>query len=539
MPLRKYLLVIVIIGAVSLQAGATTWYVAAGGSDANSGTADSAFATIPKAVSVSTAGDTIYVRGGHYTLNTSITLSRVGSAASRYHLYAYPGERPLLDFSAMAVSSSNRAIKLSGSYWHIRGFDVYKAGDNGMFISGSYNIVEFCSFSENADTGLQLGNGASNNQIINCDSFYNADPGQGNADGFSPKLDVGSGNYFYGCRSWQNSDDGWDGYLRGTNGVTTTIENCWCFNNGYLKTGLPSSGNGNGFKMGGSDTANLEHYMTLKNCFAFDNRVKGFDQNNNRGSMTLLNCTAYRNGTNYSISGPIDAGMVLTVKNCVALGPYGSLGSFAVQATNSWMSPFVVDQTDFVSIDTTGMRGPRKPDGSLPDVTFMHLARGSDLIDAGTDVGLPFNGAAPDLGCFESNWPDAVNDGGPVPVAFRLEQNYPNPFNPGTLIRYAIPGSMEYGGGNREVRLVVYDVLGREVAVLANDSETPGEHEVFFDGSGLASGVYVYRLEAGSPSTGSGPRAEPSPSSSLRASTPGKVDGSRGFVQSRKMMLMK
>ncbi len=104
-------------------------------------------------------------------------------------------------------------------------------------MSGSNNIIEFCCFYENRDTGLQLGGGAANNQIINCDSYYNCDSSQGNADGFSPKMDVGTGNYFYGCRSWQNSDDAYDGYLRGADDVTTTYENCWAFKAGYLKDG--------------------------------------------------------------------------------------------------------------------------------------------------------------------------------------------------------------------------------------------------------------------------------------------------------------
>ena len=110
---------------------------------------------------------------------------------------------------------------------------------------------------------------------INCDSYYNADPSNGNADGFAPKLDVGSGNYFYGCRAWQNSDDGYDGYLRGTNNVNTTLVNCWAFKNGYLKDGSASSGNGNGFKMGGSDDKTLNHNFTIENCLSFQNRVKG------------------------------------------------------------------------------------------------------------------------------------------------------------------------------------------------------------------------------------------------------------------------
>jgi len=259
-------------------------FVSPTGNDSNSGTIDSPLETIPAAVTISQPGDTIYMRGGTYTLNSSISISKDGTSGTMYYLFAYKNERPLLDFSSMPVNSSNRGIKLSGDYWYFKGIDIKGAGDNGMNLSGSNNVVEFCSFFENHDTGLQLGNGASNNQIINCDSYFNEDPGQGNADGFAPKLTVGSGNYFYGCRAWQNSDDGWDGYLRGANDVSTTIENCWCFSNGYLKDGSVSSGNGNGYKMGESDDKTLMHNFTLKNCIAFDNRVRGFDQNNNKGS---------------------------------------------------------------------------------------------------------------------------------------------------------------------------------------------------------------------------------------------------------------
>jgi hypothetical protein len=320
-------------------------------------------------------------------------------------------------------------------------------------------------------------------------------------------MGVGTGNYFYGCRSWQNSDDGWDGYLRGANGVTTTLENSWCFRNGYLSDGSPSRGNGNGYKMGGSDDKTLEHNMILRNCLAFDNRVKGFDQNNNKGSMTLLNCTAYRNTTNYSVSAVLNSGRTLIVKNCVSLGYYGSLGSFAIQATNSWMAPFSVDATDFQSIDTAGVRGPRKPDGSLPDVPFMHLTAGSDLINAGSDVGIPYNGSAPDLGAFETEDPVAVRESPESPKEFALMQNYPNPFNPTTRIRYTVgrvvvPSGALLGGvegpASSKVRLAVYDLLGREVAVLVNERKAAGTYEVSIDASGLASGVYLFRLTSGS-----------------------------------------
>jgi hypothetical protein len=467
-------------------------FVSTTGNDSNSGTIDNPFLTIPKAISVAVAGDTIYIRNGTYPSSTKISIgSKSGASSSNMcNLWAYPGERPILDFSSMVVNSSNRGVSISGSYWYVKGFDIYKAGDNGMYISGSNNIIEFCRFYENNDTGLQLDNGASNNQILNCDSYFNADLLQGNADGFSPKLNVGTGNYFYGCRAWQNSDDGWDGLLQSPNtNVSTTIENCWSFQNGYLKSGALSSGNGNGFKMGGNY---LEHNATLKNCLTFDNKSKGFDQNHDLGSMTLYNCTSYRNtGNNYSIYEALDTGKTLTLMNCMEFGNKRNIGAFAVLITDSWMSPpFAVTPSaaDFMSLDTTGVRGPRKSDGSLPDINFMHLAPGSQFIDAGTNVGLPFNGLAPDLGAFETAGPVHVVDGSTARVlGFQLMQNYPNPFNPSTEISYHVASA-------GVVKISVYDILGQEVATLVNAQRQPGTYTVEWNAARMSSGMYFARL---------------------------------------------
>jgi len=76
-----------------------------------------------------------------------------------------------------------------------------------------------------------------------------------------------------------------------------------------------------------------------------------------------------------------------------------------------------------------------------------------------------------------------------LPTAFALHQNYPNPFNPVTTIAYDIPRQAH-------VVLAVYDVLGRKVAELVNETLPAGSYSVQFDGSGLSSGVYVYRLES-------------------------------------------
>jgi photosystem II stability/assembly factor-like uncharacterized protein len=78
----------------------------------------------------------------------------------------------------------------------------------------------------------------------------------------------------------------------------------------------------------------------------------------------------------------------------------------------------------------------------------------------------------------------------PFVIEFSLSQNYPNPFNPSTSLQYAI-------GSRQFVTLKVFDILGREVATLANEEKSAGEYEVEFDGSALTSGIYFYQLQAG------------------------------------------
>ncbi|MEJ2616292.1 MAG: T9SS type A sorting domain-containing protein, partial [Ignavibacteriaceae bacterium] len=78
-----------------------------------------------------------------------------------------------------------------------------------------------------------------------------------------------------------------------------------------------------------------------------------------------------------------------------------------------------------------------------------------------------------------------------LPTEFELSQNYPNPFNPTTTIKYSIPKTSY-------VTLKVYDILGKEVATLLNKDKSAGNYQVKFNASNLPSGVYFYRIKAGS-----------------------------------------
>jgi hypothetical protein len=215
---------------------AVTYYVAPNGTGSGTFTSPMAFSTaIAKAL---TAGDSVILRGGLYSLSSKQTISKSGSATNFLHIVSYSDEIPVLDFRTQAYNSSNPGISLSGNYVHIKGLIIQGAGDNGMIITGNYNFIENCTFRWNCDSGLQLKTG-SNNLIKNCDSYENFDymtggtssPDYGgNADGFADKQYSNTGtNKYLGCRSWLNSDDGWDMYEKIGN---AEIDSSWCYLNG-------------------------------------------------------------------------------------------------------------------------------------------------------------------------------------------------------------------------------------------------------------------------------------------------------------------
>jgi hypothetical protein len=112
--------------------------------------------------------------------------------------------------------------------------------------------------------------------------------------------------------------------------------------------------------------------------------------------------------------------------------------------------------------------------------TFTGLSRQGDLmVDPGFLADPLFGSPVTDVE------PDALR-----PTQYALSQNYPNPFNPTTKIQFTIV--------DRQLTIVkVYDVLGRDVKTLVNEVKPPGSYTVQFDGSGLSSGLYFYRLQAG------------------------------------------
>jgi len=239
-----------------------------------------------------------------------------------------------------------------------------------------------------------------------CAAGWNGGSGGNNGDGYAAKAGSGSGNIFRGCRAWYNSDDGWDCYDNNTGGIV--FDNCWSFHNGTNLWNVSNfSGNGNGFKLGGAGTLGRH---TLKNCMAFENHSKGFDHNGSLGGHTLYNCTGFRNAKwNFSFYDTPTNGTNVFKNNLSYLG-LGTSGTnivaSSIMVSNSWQG-FTVADADFASLDVSLAFAPRNADFSLPTNNFLRLAQGSQFIDKGVDAGLPYSGAAPDLGAFE--WTSAAS----------------------------------------------------------------------------------------------------------------------------------
>jgi hypothetical protein len=286
-------------------------YVAPNGTDGAAGT-QAAPTTLASAISRISAGGTIYLRGGTYSYSSTITVpqGKNGTASARTKLTAYPGETPVLNFSAQTENSANRGLQLFGDYWHVFGIVVERAGDNGIYVGGSNNVIERTVTRYNRDTGLQLGRIASttpssqwpsNNLILSAESHDNADSDGEDADGFAAKLTTGTGNVFRYAVSHHNIDDGWDLYTKSDTGAIgpVTIEDSLAYGNGTLSDGtVNSNGDRNGYKLGG-ESIPVNHIV--KRSFAYKNGKHGFTYNSNPGSMSVSDNVSIDNAQrNYS-----------------------------------------------------------------------------------------------------------------------------------------------------------------------------------------------------------------------------------------------
>ncbi len=508
-------------------------YMAPWGSDAGDGSWENPYYNLQMAVDKAEAGDTIYVRGGTYypTMKkdgskTTVRIEKNGTPDAWFTVKTFPGEFPVLNFKDQPKKVSVRGIQLNGNYWHIYGLHITEAGDNGIKLEGSHNIIERCTFSYNDDTGLQLGFGhdfsasgygskndgswCAYNDIIDCDSYLNCDADNfgSDADGFACKMHNGIGNRFIRCRAWDNADDAWDLYE--TDFAVKLIE-CWAWGSGradlfkWVQASGSFQGNGNGIKLGGNGTGGSSKGIhEAWRCVAFNNNktgsVKGFDENSHKGGVKLVNCLAFGNGYDYMFEDCADAS-TFSFYNNVCLGRIEIKGGFTdshnamlTDPKNAWKNNALTNgfsESDYVSLSEADAKAPRAADGSLP-TRFARLKSTSKLIDCGLDMRsemqdeYPFTwqdivGDARDLGPYEYQSPQPSG----VQMLLTQEKDLSLAYRDGNVI-FTVPE-------NGRARVDVVSLQGQHIMTNANILATAGG-QYSIPLSALSSGVYILRL---------------------------------------------
>ena len=446
---RVAIFVFVALAALSPKVYAATYFVAPEGNDTASGAETAPFATIMRAQSAASAGDTVYLRGGTYALGDA-NITRTDSiyayvndfTKSGISYLSYPGETPVFDFSAVKPAARRvtafflRANNLLFAGFQVAGVQVtIKTGEasntqseNFRITNGSGNTLERLVLRDGMGIGVYITGASANNLVLNCDAYNNAgldSLSMGNVDGFGAHTSAsGSGNVFRGCRAWLNSDDGFD--LINCQ-AATVIENCWAAFNGYVGTSLATGADGNGFKAGGygkngSAMPNPMPRHAVRFSLAVRNRASGFYANHHGGGLDFVHDTAFQNATNYNLLNVLADNLTDVpgydhyLKNNLGFSPRSTSVSNLDQAAcdvsyNFFTLPVTVTSADFVSTTTNTaqllaiMATPRQADGSLPAIDLLRLANGSDVIDVGLPLaGFAFNQVAPDLGCFENGF---------------------------------------------------------------------------------------------------------------------------------------
>lgn len=408
--------------ASSLTARGNTYYLSPSGNDNNAGTLSSPWFSLEKAWSVVTAGDIIYLRGGTYAYATQQDLlGRNGEAGSLIVVCNYPGEVPVITGAAnyaFGIGVNTDLIYFEGAYIHFKGLEIanFKQKPDRSpwfaFRAGYMQncIVENINYHDNGAAFTIRGDGTGN-LVLNSDFYRNQDPYSetpfDGADGLAFTFNNNSNavNTIRGCRFWWNADDGCDLWQ---NEGHVVIENSWSFFNGYIPGTFTTAGNGSGFKLGLMSTNTSVIKRLVRNNVAFRNRSWGIVENNALTNMNIYNNSSINNGTWNYWFGSWGASPK-TFRNNISMGGgmmwdvYGlELGSSAIHSNNSWDGSVAATTGDFSSMDSTQLTRARQADGSLPVLTFLQLAPGSDLINSGMNVGIPFSGTLPDIGAFES-----------------------------------------------------------------------------------------------------------------------------------------
>jgi|GEM_PF-2099068 len=376
-------------------------YVAPDGDDRNAGNRTDPLESLSTALLRAVPGTTVRLRGGTYRPNRTVGAQGLaGTADEPVVVEADPasGERPVFDFAGATVGG----MRFSDCHWlELGGFTVRNAPSRGLFVEdGSSDVLVedvsvWASGGDPDASGIGvfvLDSRGVTLRRVTSQNNYDPSSGGNNADGIG--IERSPGTLVDSCVARGNSDDGFDLWQT----TETTLRHCWSYDNGYDPDGT-EAGDGDGFKLGGGDASGAN---VVRRCIAFDNRVRGFDDNGVIRPVTLYNCTAWRNpidfrlGCRFDLTEPVCPAHRL--RNNLSAGGDVQLTPLVDSAANSW--DLGVEDPGFASTD--------RDDGA-----FLHLTADSPAVDAGVDVGLSYRGRAPDLGAFEFDPTQTPTEQGP------------------------------------------------------------------------------------------------------------------------------
>lgn len=423
----------VLVDTINLEG----YFVATNGLDSNIGSKEHPWKSLQYAFNKLTPGDILYIRKGTYLAIPTIGYgdlgetecaiyieNKNGNSSSRYTVSNYPGEYPVIDCSTLTNSGIGRAgIILSNcSYWNIKGITVKNArqisgkGGHGIeLVSGHHNTIENCTAHSNGGPGFHLRMPSGDETVfLNCDSYnnYDQDTGGGDADGFDVGFCLDNRIIrLIGCRAWDNSDDGFDMYqMSGFSGIYYIV-NCWAWGHGWSGSNHSiATGDGNGFKPG-TEASSSTTKRYFYSCIGVGNRVDGFNQNGALCKQVYYNCIAYANnkfGFEF-----YEANQYNILQNNVSFGNGDDdiyyNGSTQINSHNSWNTNMpAASISDYINTDKSQLERERQADGSLPQMSFLHLTTSSALIGAGIGInGFTFDGdgnkwkSSPSIGPFQ------------------------------------------------------------------------------------------------------------------------------------------
>jgi hypothetical protein len=234
----------------------------------------------------------------------------------------------------------------------------------------------------------------------------------------------------------------------------------------------------------GAPDAYSKIYVSTNNGNTWGNSSLSYPASNFRSlfydGSTLFAC-------DFGLWASTDMGATWNLRYGVTFDSTGYATDIKLFRTIVKQNNLLVASIDFESVYTSsdgGYHWTPFNDGIVSDWTFVDIAMNGQYLWGLRDFfGNAYRRPVTDL-------QTGVEENVRHPVEGLLEQNYPNPFNPSTTIRYGLPN-------RADVTLSVFNTLGQQVALFENGQQEAGYHEVKFDGSGLASGVYFYRIQAG------------------------------------------